>query len=174
VLVLILTRRHFGQRTDRVVLQPVLLAMLGALVGLSVAYVGIASIGPTFWLVVLGGLLLWWRRPPTPKTTYAQEARQLLVAEGDSSLSYMSTWPGNDYWFNDDRSVTLPYRVPATVALTTGDPFGAVDRRLDAVREFADFCGGNGWTPCFYSVAEPIRWRCRPSATRSAAPTSRT
>jgi phosphatidylglycerol lysyltransferase len=117
-----------------------------------------ASIGPLFWLVVLGGLLLlWWRRPPTGHAEAAREARRLLVAGGGSTLSYMSTWPGNDFWFNDDRTVAVPYRVLATVALTTGDPFGAVERRPGAVREFADFCSGNGWTPCFYSVTEPVR-----------------
>jgi lysylphosphatidylglycerol synthetase-like protein (DUF2156 family) len=69
----------------------------------------------------------------------------------------MSTWPGNDYWFTDDKRAAVAYRVIATVAITTGDPFGEPKARIAAVRGFAEFCARQGWTPCLYSVTEEVR-----------------
>lgn len=43
------------------------------------------------------------------------------------------------------------------VAVTTGDPFGHQQARAAAVAEFDDYCRRNGWTPCFYSVTQPVR-----------------
>jgi lysylphosphatidylglycerol synthetase-like protein (DUF2156 family) len=89
--------------------------------------------------------------------TGSAEARALLVEHGGSSLSYMIAWPGNRYWFASDGRCTVAYRVVATVALTTGDPIGPPEAHRKAIREFAEFCRGNGWTACLYSVTERVR-----------------
>ncbi|MCZ1073569.1 bifunctional lysylphosphatidylglycerol flippase/synthetase MprF [Rhodococcus sp. A5(2022)] len=80
--------------------------------------------------------------------------RALLHRPGGSSLSWMTTWSGNRYWFTADGRHAVAYRVHSGVALTTGDPVGNPADLERAVDEFATYCLGNGWTPCFYSVGE--------------------
>jgi len=69
----------------------------------------------------------------------------------------MTTWPGDSYWFSEDGRASVAYRVIGGVAVTTGDPFGHESARVPAVAEFSEFCVRNGWTPCFYSVTQPVR-----------------
>ncbi|MEV4614024.1 DUF2156 domain-containing protein [Kitasatospora sp. NPDC049258] len=123
--------------------------------------------GVVFWVVTLVALLLAFRRPVLHSDAEdAARARALLVAHGGSTLSFISTWDGNHYWFDEQGRAAVPYRVIATVALTTGDPFGEPAARGRAVAGFARYCDARGWTPCFYSVtpetlaaAEELGWR---------------
>ncbi|GAA2143866.1 DUF2156 domain-containing protein [Kitasatospora kazusensis] len=117
--------------------------------------------GVVFWAVTLVALLLAFRRPVVHvDAEAAARARTLLTRYGGSTLSFISTWDGNHYWFDEAGEAAVPYRVIATVALTTGDPFGEPAARQRAVGGFARYCDERGWTPCFYSVTP---------ATRSAA-----
>ncbi|HUQ61878.1 DUF2156 domain-containing protein [Lentzea sp.] len=112
--------------------------------------------GVVFWLIVLAGLLMAsWRSWPSACEKEAEHARELMRRHGGSSLSYMTTWRGNQYWFTPDGETAIAYRVVATIALTVGDPIGPA--RADAVRGFAEFCAHNGWTPCLYSVDDETR-----------------
>jgi lysylphosphatidylglycerol synthetase-like protein (DUF2156 family) len=112
--------------------------------------------GVVFWLIVLAGLLMAsWRAWPSQCEKEAEHARELMRRYGGSSLSYMTTWRGNQYWFTPDGETAIAYRVVATIALTVGDPIGP--NRVDAVRGFAEFCAHNGWTPCLYSVGTETR-----------------
>ncbi|WNV88395.1 DUF2156 domain-containing protein [Umezawaea sp. Da 62-37] len=114
--------------------------------------------GVVFWTLVLGAVLrAAWRAGPSDEATAATRARDLVLRHGGTSLSYMTTWRGNRYWFTDDGRAVVAYRVVATIALTTGDPIGASDARHDAVRGFAEFCAHHGWTPCFYSIGQELR-----------------
>ncbi|MGE7435236.1 phosphatidylglycerol lysyltransferase domain-containing protein [Kitasatospora sp. NPDC001175] len=123
--------------------------------------------GLLFWTVALTSLLLAFRRPVVhADAADAVRARELLTRYGGSTLSYIATWEGNHYWFDRDGTAAVPYRVIATVALTTGDPFGEPEARRRAVAGFARYCDTRGWTPCFYSVtpetaaaAEELGWR---------------
>ncbi|MFI6102085.1 phosphatidylglycerol lysyltransferase domain-containing protein [Lentzea sp. NPDC051213] len=112
--------------------------------------------GVVFWLIVLAGLLMAsWRAWPSSCEKEAARARDLMERYGGSSLSYMTTWRGNQYWFTPDGETAIAYRVVATIALTVGDPIGPA--RVEAVRGFAEFCAVNGWTPCLYSVGAETR-----------------
>ncbi|MET9396384.1 DUF2156 domain-containing protein [Kitasatospora sp. NPDC002965] len=123
--------------------------------------------GLAFWAVALTALLLAFRRPVLHVDAEdATRARALLTEHGGGSLSFLTTWDGNHYWFDEDGRAAVAYRVLNTVALTTGDPFGAPDARRRAVAGFARYCDARGWTPCFYSVtpetrsaAEQLGWR---------------
>ncbi|MGW5381839.1 bifunctional lysylphosphatidylglycerol flippase/synthetase MprF [Nocardia sp. NPDC003963] len=97
----------------------------------------------------------------------ARRVRELLHTPGGGSLSWMSTWAGNRYWFAADGRHAVAYRVHSGVALTTTDPIGERDGLAGAIDEFATWCLGNGWTPCFYSVgaetadvAREYGWSC--------------
>ncbi|MFJ1708108.1 phosphatidylglycerol lysyltransferase domain-containing protein [Kitasatospora sp. NPDC088346] len=114
--------------------------------------------GLLFWTVSLSALLVALRRPVVHVDAEdAARARALLTAHGGSTLSFISTWDGNHYWFDESGEAAVPYRVLSTVALTTGDPFGAPEARVRAVAGFARYCDARGWTPCFYSVTPEIR-----------------
>ena len=104
--------------------------------------------GVGFWAVALGASL-WVLRCTGALTGDAETARNLLVRHGGSTLGWMSTWSGNGYWFDVDGRCGVAYRVTGRVALTVGEPFGAVEARPDAVQAFASFCAEHAWTPCF-------------------------
>ncbi|MCF3124892.1 DUF2156 domain-containing protein [Streptomyces arenae] len=116
--------------------------------------------GMLFWVVTLIALFVAFRRPQVhADPDAATRARALLRAHGGSTLSYLTTWPGNHYWFAADGRAAVAYRVHSTVALTTGDPFGEPSARADAIDGFAEYCDQRGWTPCFYSVTADAKSR---------------
>lgn len=121
--------------------------------------------GSAFWLVVAGGLLRAFTRPRFDETgADAARARSLLERRGGSDLGWLTTWPGNHYWFGPGDRTAVAYRVINSVALTTADPIGCApdgpDSAAPTIERFAAFCTQRGWTPAFYSVT---------SATRDAA-----
>ena len=114
--------------------------------------------GLVFWIVSLSALLVALRRSAVQVNAEdAARARALLTTYGGGTLSFLSTWDGNHYWFDEEGRAAVPYRVLSTVALTTGDPFGEPQARRRAVAGFARHCDARGWTPCFYSVTPDIR-----------------
>jgi len=84
-------------------------------------------------------------------------ARALLAKYGGASLSYLTTWRGNRYWFGGGGEYAVAYRVAGAVALTTGDPLGPPEAYGEAFREFAEHCRRSGWAVCFYGVTRRIR-----------------
>lgn len=80
--------------------------------------------------------------------------RALVRRGGGDNLSYMATWSGNSYWFSSTLDAAFAYRVHGAVAVTLGAAIGPDSARTEVAREFVEFCGGNGWTPVFYSVNE--------------------
>ncbi|WP_051966390.1 rhomboid family intramembrane serine protease [Kitasatospora mediocidica] len=113
--------------------------------------------GVVFWAVALVALLVAFRRPWVHVDAAAgARARALLERHGGPMLSFISTWDGNHYWFDAGGEAAVAYRVFATVALTTGDPFGEPGACGRAVAGFAAFCDARGWTPCFYSVTPGV------------------
>lgn len=110
-------------------------------------------IGVLVWVTLC---LLMLRSFFTPPAGYdlggERRVRELLHNPGGGSLSWMSTWAGNTYWFGADGRHAVAYRVHSGVALTTTDPIGERRGLAAAADEFAAWCLGNGWTPCFYSV----------------------
>ena len=111
-------------------------------------------IGVAVWagvIVVLWRLLRARRADSHPAGAEAR-VRELLHRPGGTSLAWMTTWEGNEYWFSRDGDAAVAYRVVGGVALTTGGPVGAADRVGPAALEFAEHCALQGLTPCFYSV----------------------
>ncbi|MCW2633045.1 MAG: rhomboid family intrarane serine protease, partial [Pseudonocardia sp.] len=114
--------------------------------------------GPIFLVPVLFALAATFRRSKVenPHGDRAR-ARALLMEHGGSSLSFLTTWRGNNYWFSPDGQAVVAYRVLGTVALAIGDPVGAAAARAASTRGFARFCAANGWTPCLYGITEEVR-----------------
>lgn len=112
--------------------------------------------GVVFWAVALGAAVRVLRRAPAVPDA-AAAARALLARHGGSSLSWLTTWPGQRYWLDRAGAAAVAYRVIGRVALSTGEPFGEPAARLPAVEGFARFCAEHAWIPCFYSVGGPVR-----------------
>lgn len=87
-----------------------------------------------------------------------ERAALLLAAAGGScSLSWMTTWAGNRYWFTPDGAGYIAYRPFAGVALVLGPPICPPEKEQREIAGFAAFATANGWTPCLYAVPERTR-----------------
>ena len=116
------------------------------------------GVGVIFWAVTCVLVLKTFLRPaPTQHNAGAERAREILKTQQGSSLSWMTTWPGNTYWFSATGESFIAFRVIAGIALTLGVPVGPAPQMKAAFAEFTRFCAGHGWTPCFYSVPQDLR-----------------
>ncbi|KRE47590.1 hypothetical protein ASG92_10150 [Arthrobacter sp. Soil736] len=116
------------------------------------------GIGVVFWAVTGILLLRTFLRPAHGRHSADEDrARAILKAHGGSSLSWMTTWAGNSYWFSASGESFVAYRVIAGIALALGVPVGPRSDRESSFTEFADYCRLNGWTPCFYFVPQDLR-----------------
>ncbi|GAB3561528.1 bifunctional lysylphosphatidylglycerol flippase/synthetase MprF [Arthrobacter alkaliphilus] len=116
------------------------------------------GVGVVFWAIA-GVLILrtFIHQPHTRHDANMERARNVIKTWGGSSLSWMTTWRGNMYWFSASGQSFVAYRVSTGVALTLGGPVGPASETTAAFEEFAGYCRGNGWTPCFYSVHQELR-----------------
>lgn len=115
------------------------------------------------WLLLLVYLILVrgafrWRRKGTlghgPAPT-VDEVERVLRADGGGTLSWMTTWEGNQYMRTSSGIVTYQRRAGAAIALA--DPLGPVEGRAQSVTEFIAAAERAGLAPCFFSASEPTR-----------------
>jgi phosphatidylglycerol lysyltransferase len=113
-------------------------------------------VGLIFWIVfILAAIRVLASTHPAGKET--RQARVLeLIKRGGSSMSYMSLWPGNTYWFSADGEAVVTYRVIKGIALTLGEPICKPGEELRRIHEFAAYCDRHHWIPVFYSVHENV------------------
>ena len=110
-----------------------------------------------FWIVVLAALTASFRHARTHRDADAADRARAILTRGGSTLSYMSTWPGNQYWFSPDGRAAIAYRAIAGVAVTVGGPYGDPPALDSAITGFARFCEHRGLQPCLYSVTAQAR-----------------
>jgi lysylphosphatidylglycerol synthetase-like protein (DUF2156 family) len=115
--------------------------------------------GVGFWAAASALALASFLEPPDAAGAAGRDrAVRLLGSAADStSLSWMTTWAGNRYWFTPDGAGYIAYRPLSGVALTLGPPVCPTTAERAAVAGFAQFCAANGWTPCLYAVPEHTR-----------------
>jgi lysylphosphatidylglycerol synthetase-like protein (DUF2156 family) len=116
------------------------------------------GVGVVFWAIT-GVLVLKSFIRPTHPPHGDDNDRALAILKGQegSSISWMTTWAGNTYWFSGTGQSFIAFRVIAGIALTAGGPVGPKHLTSAAVEEFYGYCRANGWTPCFYSVSAEVR-----------------
>lgn len=154
-----------------------------ALVVLLLANVGTAEVQEQFgdfnvalaqsgmWLLLLV-YLVWVRRAfrahrkatigaaPAPSE---DDVKAALRAHGGGTLSWMTTWDGNDYACTAGGIVA--YQRRAGVAIALADPLGPEASRAESVAEFIHSAELAGLVPCFFSSSEatrsavPVGWR---------------
>jgi lysylphosphatidylglycerol synthetase-like protein (DUF2156 family) len=110
-----------------------------------------------FWIVVLAALTAFFRHTRADRDADAAGRARAILTRGGSTLSYMSTWPGNQYWFSPDGRAAIAYRAIAGVAVTVGSPYGDPAALESAITGFARFCEHRSLQPCLYSVTAQAR-----------------
>lgn len=124
------------------------------------------------WLLLLV-YLVWVRRAfrarrrstigvaPAPSV---DDVKSALRADGGGTLSWMTTWDGNDYARLAAGGI-VAYQRRAGVAIALADPLGPEASRAASVAEFIASAEHAGLVPCFFSAgaatrdAVPSGWR---------------
>ncbi|MFB2581098.1 bifunctional lysylphosphatidylglycerol flippase/synthetase MprF [Herbiconiux sp. P15] len=110
-------------------------------------------VGPVFWAIfAIAAFQLIAAQEQRVQVGDHQRIRALLRRGGGGTLGWMTTWPGNVYWFNEAGDAAVAYRVINDVAITMSDPVCRPEDERQTVRDFARFCDSNSWVPVFYSV----------------------
>ncbi len=114
--------------------------------------------GDIIWLCILVLVLNNFRRFRAIATDPAADlghARELLH-DGGGTLSWMTLWDNNQYWFTPDRRAGVAYQVHNGVALTVAGPIGAKEHHGEAATGFLGHCSRLGLIPCFYSATDEL------------------
>ncbi|WP_082440258.1 bifunctional lysylphosphatidylglycerol flippase/synthetase MprF [Bifidobacterium aesculapii] len=115
-------------------------------------------VGLAFWIVVLV-VVVRWMNDVTAVDERARARAERLVEAGGESMSFMTTWEGNEYWMSDSGRSAVAYRVWGGVALTCTGPFGDPGEWDDDLVAFARHCAVRSLTPAFYAVHRAQRDR---------------
>ena len=94
-------------------------------------------------------------------------ARQLLMTVGGSTMSWMTLWPENRYYFTADGDGYVGYQRHAGVAIALADPVVPAGTEAAAVTEFATVVERGGLTPCLFSVGEAVAQAARDAGWRA-------
>src|SRR4029079_11401035 len=92
-----------------------------------------------------------------------EEVKEGRRRRGGGTLSWMTTWDGNDYARTSNGLVA--YQRRSGVAIVLADPLGPAASRPASVAEFVDAAEHAGLIPCFFSAGEatkaamPAGWR---------------
>jgi phosphatidylglycerol lysyltransferase len=168
--VLLATRRRFDQAAERRAVRKLTATGAAALsvsfvVFLLAGYLPESLAGRVLyvwaflppWVVILGALTAFFLHTGAYRDAGAADRARAILMRGGSTLSYMSTWRGNRYWFSSDGRSAVAYRAIAGVAVTVGEPYGDPAALDSAITEFARFCDLRSLQPCLYSVTERTR-----------------
>ncbi len=112
--------------------------------------------GPVFWVIVIA-VLLWWFKFAHMKNQSEHTHVDAVVEKGGESMSFMATWDDNEYWFTEDGTAAVAYRVYFNVAIAVTGPLGPAEKYEEALIGFSQFCEQRGWTPVMYSVHDSQR-----------------
>lgn len=82
--------------------------------------------------------------------------RELLARHGGSTMSWMTTWPENSYYFGADGERYLAYQRHAGTVITLADPVGPADELSETVDEFVSLCESAGLVPCLFSTSQAV------------------
>jgi len=80
--------------------------------------------------------------------------RSLVATFGSDTLAPFALRSDKSYFFADDESAFLAYRVIGGVAIVAGDPIGRDDARGELVRRFIEFAHERGWRVAVLGVSE--------------------
>lgn len=114
------------------------------------------GVGIVFWIVLVIVAIIWLHSSLDQDAKTRAHAEK-LVEHGGESMSFMTTWEGNDYWFSPTGRSAVAYHELNGVALTTTGPFGDPDEWMADLDDFSRFANEHAWSPCFYAIHEQAK-----------------
>jgi lysyl-tRNA synthetase class 2 len=118
---------------------------------LSVLLLGLAA---TAW--VLAGWLAPWRHRVAQLEREREIARSLVHAWGADTLAPFVLRRDKSYFFSEDESAFVAYRVVGGVAIVSGDPVGPADAGDELVARFVAYARARDWRVAILGASE--RW----------------
>jgi phosphatidylglycerol lysyltransferase len=96
-------------------------------------------------------------RPFVFKTTineeHAEQAKQLVIKNGNSSLDYFKTAADKLFFFSSDQRSFLSYRISKNYAVVLEKPVSENEEELkNIINEFDAYCKKNNLKNCYYRV----------------------
>jgi lysyl-tRNA synthetase class 2 len=144
-----------GRETVRGVLglelhgSPHLAGSFGEWFPLSLLLLGIAAV-----LWVVAGWLAPWRYRLTQQERERELARALVHAWGVDTLAPFVLRRDKSYFFTDDESAFLAYRVVGGVAIVSGDPIGPQQLGDELVERFVAYARERDWRVAILGASE--------------------
>jgi len=78
--------------------------------------------------------------------------RELLERYGGSSIAHFALLPDKAYFFSDEGSAVLAYRVIGSTAVVMGDPIGDESQFPALIDAFREHCELDGWAFAFHQA----------------------
>jgi lysyl-tRNA synthetase class 2 len=104
--------------------------------------------------VVLVEWLAPWRYRLRQEARERTQAHALISRYGADTIAPFALRADKSYFFSDDQTAFLAYRVTGGVAIVAGDPIGAADEHGDLIRRFLEFAHARGWRVAVLGVSE--------------------
>ncbi len=110
-------------------------------------------------VVVAAGVLLvdWiapWRYRHAQELRERQLTRDLVTAWGVDTLAPFVLRGDKSYFFSEDETAFLAYKVVGGVAIVSGDPIGPPDRFSELIGRFMAFAHARGWRIAILGASE--------------------
>jgi lysyl-tRNA synthetase class 2 len=119
------------------------------------------------WFPVSAFLLAWgavalllvewlapWRYRLRQEALERERAHALVARFGEDTIAPFALRADKSYFFSEDETAFLAYRVSGGVAIVAGDPIGPVGARAALLRRFLDFAHARGWCVAVLGVSE--------------------
>jgi len=118
---------------------------------------GVLSLVMLIYLIIVRGAFARRRRATLGSSDEPtrDEVIDAIREHGGGTLTWMTTWEGNDYLRTSTGIVAFQKR--AGVAIALSDPIGPESGRAESIREFITASEHVGLAPCFFSAGEQTR-----------------
>jgi len=117
---------------------------------LSLLLLGVAGV---LWIVE--GWVAPWRHRVVQLEHERALARALVQSWGTDTLSPFVLRADKAYFFSDDETAFLAYRVVGAVAIVSGDPIGPPEQADELVGSFVRFARARDWRVAILGASEP-------------------
>jgi lysyl-tRNA synthetase, class II len=109
------------------------------------------------WGAVALLLVEWlapWRYRQRQVDREREQVHELVSRYGADTIAPFALRADKSYFFSDDQTAFLSYRVSGGVAIVAGDPIGPPDTQCELVRRFIEFAHARGWRVAVLGVSE--------------------
>ncbi len=119
------------------------------------------------WFPVSAFLLAWgavalllvewlapWRYRHRHVAREREQVHALVSRYGADTIAPFALRADKSYFFSEDQTAFLAYRVSGGVAIVAGDPIGPADAHCELVRSFLEFAHARGWRVAVLGVSE--------------------